>query len=849
MKKILLLALLLIVPFITASWYDTGFIYKKNLVFSNPYQDFVNFPLLVQVNTSQYIINQQLQSDCDDIIFTNQADSLVYPYNWENRSDVAFGCNGWNSLIWVKSNISLSNTTQSIINLYHNKSTATNNESTSSAFSDFVFWYTFESNTSRTPRDRTGKNHNLTILGTHNISQTFTGYGLNLTSDLDPYSSRFSIQYQNDINFSKNWTIGLNLKINKLSTLGGTYLFNKATQSTKNSFLMSIQPGSYLLDYNFLNGTLATNCDFTTTFKTTTTNTALTQSAKKFLVVSYNGTRLNIYIDGVLDKSIGLIHHCDFGGQLAFNMASWTNASQSGEMDVDNVFFINTTLSSGTIKAMYDNQFGNFYRLDSELFYNVTFTTPVLETETNTIILNYSYDPSLWSDVLAVLVYNNTEYTPAETESSGNSIFTNIQTAPIVSSTTSFPLYYELRLTNATGQFYKNTTTYYQVVNPFNTLNITQLLCNDRAFFFDFKDERNFTRLNADVYYNFNYGIGSGNTKQIFGNFTNIQNFSICINSSVSYNWIIGQGEIHYFTNGYMDRRYYVFDDTVINNKTVNITLYNIPSYEQTSFKLQVEDNSLIPLRDKFTKTLRWHPELNEYLTVEMGRTDILGTTVIHVETEDVDYRIGVYERNGTLIKLDDPTRMLCLVNPCTYTLRYIPSSQDYISQLGITYTFSYTPSIKIFRFIYSDDSGRTTLMNMTVFKQTKTNSYSVCSSSSTGATGVMICNITTYGSGEFKATVRRESGGLPVTIATKTINTETTPFQSSFGLMLSLIIAFMLVGFMTFVGPVYGLVAIVLSLIPALYFGVFGQYGYLIFGSVIAMAFIIGHMIARSNQ
>ena len=294
----------------------------------------------------------------------------------------------------------------------------------------------------------------------------------------------------------------------------------------------------------------------------------------------------------------------------------------------------------------------------------------------------------------------------------------------------------------------------------------------------------------------------------------------ICINDTIANNWTINEGTIFYrgYSGDYVDRRYYLFDGTIINNVTQNITLYDLLSASQTSFKLEVEDTSLNPYVDKYTALLRWYPQFNSYQTVDMGLTDTNGETVIHVRTEDVDYRQAVYEKNGSLITLEDPTRFVCLINPCTSTITISPTDSDYTSLLGIDYSFTYNDTTGIWSFEYSDSSQLTTGMNLTVYKITGTSIYSVCNSQTTGFAGAITCNTSAY-SGTLKGVVAR-SASPEVPLIQKIITTGSTAFTSSYGLWISLLIGVPVAFIFALMSPVAAVIGGVIMLLPALFFG-----------------------------
>lgn len=498
--------------------------------------------------------------------------------------------------------------------------------------------------------------------------------------------------------------------------------------------------------------------------------------------------------------------------------------------------------TNSTYHACYNSgniSFTNGYRINQEIWSN---STTVSATESYYLGLTVGSGASLSA---ANLFYKNTTYSVPIVQS-GDDYFLNYSLSPTVSMVGTNNLYWNLIFSNG---FSTNTTTRTQTVVNIPAPIVSSTNCGtggySPAYNFTVKDEKNFTIQSAQISYNFKYGTNNGTTASIFGSFTSTPTFLLCFNFSNSPTWTIGEGQIHYtvFPNSsYVERNYYIFDNTLVINRTENVSLYDLETSEQTSFKLEILDgSSLLPLEDKYTALMRWYPELDEYKIVEMGKTDELGTTVLHVETEDVDYRVAIYERNGTLLKLASPTRMICLINPCTYTIKIEDEEQDLTSFLNIQHTLTYNYTTGIWLFTYSDQSQRTDLMNLTVYRITGTSTFPVCSSSSTAFTGVLSCNTSIY-TGTLKAVVERVASP-PIPIASKIIDVVNSAFTSSYGLWISLLIAIPIALIFAFISPVGAVVGGVIALIPAFYLG---SVNTAIIGGIAVLGGIVVHFMKR---
>lgn len=436
------------------------------------------------------------------------------------------------------------------------------------------------------------------------------------------------------------------------------------------------------------------------------------------------------------------------------------------------------------------------------------------------------------------MTFNNTVYQMDQLSNNGTyAVFSKGLTAPTVDADTNISFNYSFTINNGSD----NSSYYYQMVYNITNLIIQTTPCTPAAYNFTLIDEANFSHLNGTIEYNFKYGSDNSTFIWDYGTFSDITSLYVCINDSISINWTLGEGQIFYKAPGFVERRYYLFDDSVLSNETNHINLYDLFTADQTSFKLEVEDTSLSPYQNKFTSLIRWYPGQNSYNVVEMGLTDEYGDTVIHARAEDVDYRIGVHERNGSLIKLEDPTRFVCLIDPCTYTLKISPSDQDLTSVFDIDYSFTFNSTLNLWSFVYSDRSQKTSSINLTVYKITGTSVYPVCSNTVSGYSGAVTCNTSTY-TGTLKGVVvRAASPGVP--FVEKIVSIGSTAFASTFGLWLSILIAIPIIFVFSIISPIAAIIGGIIALIPALYFGAIN---WAIMGGIAVLGGIVMHFLKR---
>lgn len=477
---------------------------------------------------------------------------------------------------------------------------------------------------------------------------------------------------------------------------------------------------------------------------------------------------------------------------------------------------VNATGATHTIITYSNDTYGNIGSSSSNFSaivivsesYNVT----TYETFTEPFNINVTYDNSEYPDAQAFFWYYNGSWSSqlADTNEYGSgAVFNTSIGIPIIESEQNTTFFWQI-IFDAGDGIEANSTSHNQTIMPLVAISFgTECSAGtELSMFFDFKDEQNLTTLtNANANYNFNIGAGGTTYKVFSGNLTGVNNISICLNTTLVTNMSLSYGEIQYSRTGYADRRWYAFNTTRFTNTTTNNTLYLLISGEATSFLLTIRHPDLSAYTAKYATLLRWYPAQDDYEVVEMIQTDSMGQSIMRVEVEDPDYRIGVYEKDGTLIYLASPVRMACLVDPCSYTLT-IPDeeAEEYDNFLDMTYDLEYNATTGIWTFTYNDASQDTEFIELNVYRVVGDTENLICTDNSTIWTGVLSCDVSAY-SGLLKAVVYR-TASPEKPIALEWYDTTTTIFQSGFGLFITIIFTLLL----ALLGVASPVVAIVLG-------------------------------------
>jgi len=484
-----------------------------------------------------------------------------------------------------------------------------------------------------------------------------------------------------------------------------------------------------------------------------------------------------------------------------------------------------------------------FLRAYDFLENSITYNQNADETSNQTFILNMSYDSENWLSASATFYYDNTSYSTTSSGSGDNLLFTNSLNVPLVDSDTNYSFYYTVKLTNSTGDFYYNSSINNQTVIDTPDLVVTSSSCSAgyfEAINYTFENEVNFTSLSPEISYNFKYGVGNLTAKEIYGAIASSNVLRVCVNSSID-NYKLGYGEIDYTPTGYTERRYYMFEGHALSNATTeSYTLYSLENADSTSFIFEAKDPTLNPYTDNYFSLLRWYPSLNEYKIVEMASTDENGQSVMKVKTEDVDYRVGLYDKDGTLVKLAEAVRMACLVDPCTYTITVVATDSDYFEVFDVENSLTFDSTNNRFVFTWNDPGQNTDAMRLQVYKDAGYQQILICNSTGTGYTGVLTCSIGNY-TGTFYAKVFRTAS--PEKLISTLYYTVRTGIESTFGLFLSMIIA-LATGLIGIFSPIGAIALLIVGLVVPLVFGVID---YAIFMAIVALGGIVIHFLRKT--
>src|SRR3989344_1595907 len=111
-----------------AAWFNDNWSYRKaiTVTVTSTASDILNLQTLLTIDTDDFITAGKLQSDCDDLRFTNTNGDIL-PYYYDS------GCNGNSTKVWIQADKVPANTTTYTVYMYYGNPSV-NSASDSAAF-------------------------------------------------------------------------------------------------------------------------------------------------------------------------------------------------------------------------------------------------------------------------------------------------------------------------------------------------------------------------------------------------------------------------------------------------------------------------------------------------------------------------------------------------------------------------------------------------------------------------------------------------------------------------------------------------------------------------------------------
>ncbi len=378
-----------------------------------------------------------------------------------------------------------------------------------------------------------------------------------------------------------------------------------------------------------------------------------------------------------------------------------------------------------------------------------SFNTASLSGNIETFAINLQLLNSSFSIGSANLIYNNTVFPSGSISSSG--AFFNISRTidvPITSSLINNSFFWNIILNNG---FVFNTSENNQTVNSLRIGNCSAfgtLLLNYTMF-----DEINQTLildtknplLNIDI--------------QLFAlDYTTLIT-QLSINSTTNHTQICLKNPLNtsqYFmdvTNQYRAGNNYVSKFNHIQKKLitedtipVDVPLFNLLNVNATEFKITFKDSNFIRKPNTLIIIARKYIDEGVFKTVEVGKTDSLGETIVNLQLSTVIYSITFTFGGEILAVLDNilaqcqnPLLQECTITENAFSSNVNPEDFTFINGINLLETFSQS-NRKLTTSFIAESGTSTVVQNVTKFD--RFGNDTICSTTLTSSSGSLICDI-----------------------------------------------------------------------------------------------------------
>jgi hypothetical protein len=381
---------------------------------------------------------------------------------------------------------------------------------------------------------------------------------------------------------------------------------------------------------------------------------------------------------------------------------------------------------------------------NNAIFNNITF-----ETSNENFILNLTTDETILS-ISGNMNYDGVNYLSSTSCNSGNCLLSNNIDIPTVDSgdTDTNNFYWNFTIFNGTSSNNIQTSTRQQTVNK-TFLELCNATYTIKTLNFTAFDELNLSQIsNFKFDSTFYFWIGSGSSKRNATYSSNGTEINLCMKDDLNYSVDSKIDYDEYGNTTTYNSRFYYMENESISSEIKNISLYLLQSASSTSFILKVQDQNLLPVEDALISIQRCYANEIDCRTVQIAKTDENGKSIGFFQTETVDYKFIIVKNSETLLETGTQ-KVVPETSPFTLTFNIgddlgAPwSGSEAISDLNSTLTFN--SSSGIVTYIYIDTSGNFTLANLTVTKNSLSNSTAtntICSDTSTLSSSTITCNI-----------------------------------------------------------------------------------------------------------
>jgi len=391
-----------------------------------------------------------------------------------------------------------------------------------------------------------------------------------------------------------------------------------------------------------------------------------------------------------------------------------------------------------------------------------TYNATVFETATETIILNISYNPTIYSNILATLIYNGTSYTSTKSTDTGTITFSKYLDIPLLTpgvTSEKKQFYWQLALTNATGTSYDNSSFINQTVSLFNFTKCTGTLNSPVNINFTIYNETSRNNITAELDGTFIYWMGTGNIKKNYSYDSSASwiNYSFCSNTNNSFK----VDSTLKVKADYFYEKMFHFNNQIYNNRTTHTKLFLLD--QGSSIIVQVRDSGLVPLDGYSVRIYRYYPEDNSYEIIERAKTDEYGQFVARlIEPNTEKYQFEFLNPSNVVVKRTGDMTIACRTTICVLPFIIEDTTDDFERFENLTeydWSFEFSETTNTFTFTWADVSGVSAYNRLEVMRYLWNGTTLVCNTTSVLESGSLTCAVGNT-SASYQAQVYRKVSG-----------------------------------------------------------------------------------------
>jgi hypothetical protein len=382
-------------------------------------------------------------------------------------------------------------------------------------------------------------------------------------------------------------------------------------------------------------------------------------------------------------------------------------------------------------------------------YLNFSYTSSVVESSREYFSTAVMYNSTQWSSSSMKIYYNGTGYTASST-GTGNTLFYNKSlNIPAVSSNANASFYWSLTLTNSTGSFIYNSSSFTQSITLVN-FSLCDYSPNSTQIFFNVVSTLN-TSLPVNASFVSTWNISASDdpsislTRSYQDTTENHSTFGFCI-SPLNQNYTTTL-DIVVDAAGYTATSHYITGASY-GIPGVNQTLYLLPDNSSTLTELIVTDWDYDPVENAYITVQRYDLLTDSYYSVAMARTSYLGSDLIYTEWYNSWYKFIVVV-GGEAVGTYGPVKIS--ESPLSFRLGQ-ESISNYTKFNDFQYTLTYSNTSNNFILTFIKPSGQVDSGCLRVTKRNVTNDYAICNVCDTSSSATLYCNVAGYGNGTFIA-------------------------------------------------------------------------------------------------